>query len=105
MDNLNARIDAVKNIIKAFPNDRSNDPEFRRITREFYKLVQGISKDIDSANRAVNEINILRKRMSENINRDSSRINDIFKELQVYTKNKASSTLKESLKDAIDENL
>lgn len=105
MDSLNSRIEAVKNIIRSFPLNGNNDPELKRITKEFYKIVQDLSNDINSANKAVTEINILRKRMSENINKDSIRINDIFKELQNYTKNKASSALKESLKEAIDENL
>lgn len=84
MDNLNSQIDGVKNMIKSFKDN--NDTELKSITKEFYKIVQGISNDIDSANKAVTEINILRKRMSENINKDSMKINDIYKKLQNYTK-------------------
>ena len=104
MDNLNAQINDVQNLIKNFNLTHSNDPVIKRITRDFYEIVQGISRDINSANKAVTEINILRKKMSGNINRDSSKINDILRELFNYTKNKASYKLKET-RDVINDDL
>lgn len=95
---LNSQISSIKQFIKELPI--SNYREVLPIIEDFYTIVKNVESDMKYANEAIEEMNKIRKNLTEKIGKNNQNLSKIFSQLNNNSNlnNSTSSTSSTSIK-------